>query len=170
MAKFQAQPAPGAHPGTARSRRPGGAFERMARIHELGNLLIERELAHRGVRGVLPAHGGVLAFLFRQSAPVPIKDIVTFTGRAKSTVTGVVQTLEKCGYLSRVQDGDDLRSWRIQLTPAGRELLPAFQGTSQRLVETVLRGLTESEQALLIDLLARIEGNLAHETEPTSPA
>lgn len=149
--------------GTGRSHKPAGAFERIARVHELGNLLIERELERRGAHGVLPAHGGVLAFLFRQSEPVPIKDIVAFTGRAKSSVTGVVQTLERSGYLSRVQDPADLRSWRIQLTPAGRDLLPAFQKTSELLVGTVLSGLPESEQVALVNILVRIEDNLTQE-------
>jgi DNA-binding MarR family transcriptional regulator len=135
----------------------------MARIHELGNLLIERELERRGALGVLPAHGGVLAFLFRQTQPVPIKDIVAFTGRAKSSVTGVVHTLERCGYLGRSQDADDLRSWRIHLTESGRDLLPAFQATSESLVGTVLEGLSDTEQATLVDLLVRIEANLTSE-------
>jgi DNA-binding MarR family transcriptional regulator len=148
---------------TGRSRKPAGAFERVARVHELGNLLIERELERHGAEGVLPAHGGVLAFLFRQSEPVPIKDIVAFTGRAKSSVTGVVQTLERSGYVSRTQDPADLRSWRIQLTPAGRNLLPAFQETSERLVATVLKGLSESDQLALVALLVRVDENLTHE-------
>ncbi len=145
-----------------RSRTPAGTFERIARVHELGNLLIEQELQRRGATGVLPAHGGVLAFLFRQSEPVPIKDLVAFTGRAKSSVTGVIKTLERCGYLSRTQHPDDLRSWRIQLTQDGRDLGPAFQETSHRLMGTVLQGLSEGEQATLLSLLIRIEDNLAH--------
>lgn len=164
MTAQQPQPHPAqVGAGTGRSRKPAGAFERIARVHELGNLLIERELERRGAQGVLPAHGGVLAFLFRQSEPVPIKDIVAFTGRAKSSVTGVVQTLERSGYVSRSQDPTDLRSWRIQLTPAGRDLLPAFRDTSKRLVGTVLNGLSESDQLALVDLLVRIEDNLTQE-------
>lgn len=146
-----------------RSRAPAGAVERIARIHELSRLLIERDLAGHGISGVLPAHGGVLAFLFRQSGPVPIKDLVAFTGRAKSTVTGVVQTLERQGYLARSVDPADRRIWAVRLTSEGRALQARFEEISRHLVGTVLAGLTRHDQDTLIDLLVQLENNLTRE-------
>lgn len=144
----------------SRSQSPDSLVERISRIRDLSHLLIERELAARGIRGVLPAHGGVLAFLFRQTAPVPIKDLVAFTGRAKSTVTGVVQTLERHGYLERLVDQSDSRVWAIRLTSQGRALRADFEEISRQLLEAAYGRMAQQDRETLIGLLAQIEHNL----------
>lgn len=135
-------------------------INQVSRIREEANLLIEEELAARKIEGIAPAHGSVLVFLFRQTEPVPIKDVVAFTGRAKSTVTGMIQTLERHGYVARSGDLSDNRICTIVLTAKGRALRADFETISQHLVEVVYGQIPQRDRETLVRLLAEMEGNL----------
>lgn len=141
-------------------RDPRGIIAQVARIREAANLIIEKELQARGLTGIVPAHGSVLAFLFRQQEPVPIKSLVTQIGRVKSTVTGIVSTLERHGYLYRQGCDLDARSVRIGLTDKGLALRKDFKEISETVLGRVFRDMPESDRLRLMELLAVIEGNL----------
>ena len=139
---------------------PRAIIAQIARIREAANLLIERELQARSLTGIVPAHGAVLEFLFRQQEPVPIKSLVERTGRVKSTVTGMVATLERHGYLYRQGCELDARSTRIGLTDKGLALRGDFEEISALLIERTYGAMPEAERQQLTALLAVVEGNL----------
>jgi len=140
---------------------PLGIVQQIAQVRDLANALIDEELASLGIEGIAPAHGGVLAFLFRQTEAVPIKDLVAFTGRAKSTVTGIVQTLERHGYLERSDDPLDSRVSSIVLTDKGRALQADFRAITGRLLEAVYGDMPQRDRETLVRLLSEVEHNLA---------
>lgn len=139
---------------------PNGILGRIATIREAANLFLERELHARGMTGIVPAHGSVLHFLFRQSKPVPIKALVQQIGRVKSTVTGIVNTLERHGYLFKQGCDQDARSVRIGLTEKGWALKPDFDQISAKLLAQVFGDMPEPDRQRLMELLAKIEDNL----------
>jgi MarR family transcriptional regulator, organic hydroperoxide resistance regulator len=134
----------------------------IAHIREAANLFIEKELKSRGMKGIVPAHGAVLNFLFRQSEPVPIKLLVRHIGRVKSTTTGIVSTLERHGYLFRQGCDQDARSVRIGLTEKGRDMLKDFEEISARLLERVYGNMSAEDRLQLAKLLAQVEANLTN--------
>jgi DNA-binding MarR family transcriptional regulator len=134
----------------------------IAHIREAANLFIEKELKSRGMKGIVPAHGAVLNFLFRQSEPVPIKLLVRHIGRVKSTTTGIVSTLERHGYLFRQGCDQDARSVRIGLTEKGRDMLKDFEEISARLLERVYGNMSAEDRRQLAKLLAQVEANLTN--------
>jgi DNA-binding MarR family transcriptional regulator len=138
-----------------------GIIGQIARIREAANLIIEKELLARGMTGIVPAHGAVLHFLFRQQEPVPIKSLVRQIGRVKSTVTGIVNTLERHGYLFKQGCDQDARSVRIGLTDKGRALQQDFEAISAKLQERTFGTMPASDRHQLMALLAEIERNLA---------
>lgn len=140
--------------------KESGIIAQIARIREAANLCIEKELKARGMKGIVPAHGSVLNFLFRQSEPVPIKALVQQIGRVKSTTTGIVGTLERHGYLYRQGCTQDARSVRIGLTEKGRDLMQGFGEISTRLLERVYGDMAADDRRRLVELLARVEANL----------
>lgn len=77
-----------------------------------------------------------------------------------STITKVVQRMERAGLVQRRVDLDDARISRVYLTEQGRALCePSWQmwlDLEQRLTE----GLTEAERVLLHRLLATVATNL----------
>lgn len=145
---------------SAKVEDPRGIIARIARIREAANLIIEKELRARGMTGIVPAHGSVLNFLFRQEEAVPIKSLVRLTGRVKSTVTGIVNTLERHGYLCKQGCDQDARSVRIGLTDKGRALRNDFEEISAKVQGRIYGDMPEIDRQRLMELLAVIEGNL----------
>ena len=52
---------------------------------------------------------------------VPLRDLVAATGQKPSTLTGVLDRLERRGLLARAPHPGDRRALHVALTPAGRE-------------------------------------------------
>ena len=126
----------------------------------LANAIIERELASRRLEGLQPAHGSVLAFLFEQQRAVPIKEIVERVGRVKSTVTGMVNTLERYGYVCKTPSVEDGRVVYVELTRKGDALRAEFDAISRTLLDSVYGKMTRGDREMLVELLSRVESNL----------
>ena len=138
-----------------------GIIAQIARIRESANSLIEMELHKRSIEGIVPAHGPVLVFLFRQSKPVPIKAVVEKVGRVKSTVTVMVNNLERHGYVQKLPCETDNRVTLIKLTPAGRKLRKDFDQISEILVNRLYGNMKKKDQEELVKQLSQIEQNLS---------
>lgn len=139
---------------------PRDIIGHIAKIREAANLLIEKELNARGMSGIVPAHGLVFAFLFRQNGPVPIKSLVQQSGRVKSTVTGMVNTLERHGYVFKQECAEDARSTRIGLTEKGWAVKRDFEEISEILEARVYGNMPTEDRQRLMELLSVIEGNM----------
>jgi DNA-binding MarR family transcriptional regulator len=137
-----------------------GIVGQISRIRELANLLIDRELEKRSIEGVVPAHGPVLLFLFYQKQAVPIKDVVDAVGRVKSTVTVMISTLEKHGYVRKAECEKDNRVVRVELTAKGKKLRKDFEAISEILRNKVYGAMNPQDRQVLVDLLGTIETNL----------
>jgi DNA-binding MarR family transcriptional regulator len=137
-----------------------GIVGQISRIRELANLLIEKELEKRSIDGVVPAHGPVLLFLFHQKQAVPIKDVVDAVGRVKSTVTVMINTLEKHGYVRKAECEKDNRVVRVELTAKGKKLRKDFEAISRILRGKVYGTMGPEDRQALVDLLGTIESNL----------
>ncbi len=141
-------------------KSPRNIVDLIARIREAANLLIEKELQVHGLAGIVPAHGLVFAFLFRQNAPVPIKALVQQSGRVKSTVTGMVNTLEKHGYVYKLECAEDARSTLIGLTEKGKAIRQVFEEISDTLEKRVFGDMLLADRQRIMELLSQLEENL----------
>jgi DNA-binding MarR family transcriptional regulator len=137
-----------------------GIVGQIARVREQANLLIETELRKRSITGIVPAHGSVLVFLFQQSKPVPIKMIVEDVRRAKSTVTAMVNTLERHGYVRKLPCESDNRVTYVELTPKGRRFRKDFDDISKSLLDRVYGDMSVKDRERLVRQLEQIEQNL----------
>lgn len=135
-------------------------INRIAKIREAANLFIEQELQARGLKGIVPAHGSIFTFLFRQQQPVAISALVKDSGRAKSTVTGIVKTLERHGYLFRQDCPEDARSFRIGLTEQGWAIKGDFEEISEQLLNRFYGDMPQAEREQFSNLLVKIEKNM----------
>ena len=64
-----------------------------------------------------------LVELMKEGNPVTQKDIAEFLDRDKNTVSEVMRSLEKKGYITRTVSESDLRAKYIRLTDKGYDLL-----------------------------------------------
>ncbi len=138
-----------------------GIAGQIGRIREKANALVEKELRVRKIKGIVPAHGAVLAFLFRQKEPVAIRAVVENVKRVKSTVTVMIDTLEKHGYVRRLACTKDCRVTNVELTPKGRRLRSDFEEISRVLLSKLYGDMGDKDRERLVQLLDRIEGNLS---------
>ena len=124
-------------------------------------MIIEQELRDRAIEGILPAHGAVLYYLFKQSEPVPIKEIVKHTGRVKSTITGVLNTLERYDYIRKATSDTDNRVTLVALSEKGQSIRKDFDEISDSLLDITYSGLSPDERDGLVELLNHLEQNLS---------
>ena len=139
----------------------GGIAGQIARIREKANALVENELKNRGIKGIVPAHGPVLAFLLEQSQRVAIKAVVEHVQRVKSTVTVTIRTLEKHGYLRKLPCETDARVTYVELTAKGRRLRKDFEEISQTLRSKLYGDMSQKDRKRLVKQLDEIEENLS---------
>lgn len=139
----------------------GGIVGQIARIREKANALVENELKGRGIKGIVPAHGPVLVFLLQQREPVPIRAVVESVRRVKSTVTVMIRTLEKHGYLRKLPCETDARITYVELTAKGRRLQKDFEEISRTLRSKLYGDMSEKDRERLIKQLDEIEENLS---------
>ena len=137
-----------------------GIIAQIARIRESANALIEAELRKRSIKGIVPAHGAALVFLFQQKKPVPIKAVVESIGRVKSTVTVMINTLEKHGYIKKFHCETDNRVTNVELTPKGRKIQKDFYEISNILLDKVYWNMKKKHREELVKQLNQIEQNL----------
>jgi DNA-binding MarR family transcriptional regulator len=138
-----------------------GIAGQIGRIREKANALVEKELQERGIAGIVPAHGPVLAFLLQQTGPVPIKAVVESVRRVKSTVTVTISTLERHGYLRKFPCETDARVTYVELTAKGHRLHKDFEEISRTLRRKLYGDMSENERERLVQQLDRIDENLS---------
>ena len=80
--------------------------------------------------------------------------------QTRSTVTGILQLMEKKGYIVRVSVPTDARLKQILLTNQGEDLYYEFRDHIQTMEKLLVQGMTEEEIDQLIFLLGKIRKNL----------
>ncbi|MCS4509829.1 MarR family transcriptional regulator [Xylophilus ampelinus] len=76
-------------------------------------------------------------------------------------ITGLTDQLEKEGLVTRVDDPEDRRSWRVALTPKGRTEFAAMAAEHETWLTAMFRGLGTGDKDLLYGQLGRLRVHLA---------
>ncbi len=112
---------------------------------------------------------GCLTFL--EGHDVFQRDLETIFKLRRSTLSSVISTLEKRGYLSRVPVPQDARLKKLVLTGAGQAIGTRVYDVFSHLNGLMIAGLTQEELASFGSILDKIAANLAHaEDGPRCPA
>jgi MarR family transcriptional regulator, organic hydroperoxide resistance regulator len=134
-------------------------IDRIARIRERANAFILAELARRGIAGLVPSHGGILAQLFRQGE-VSMGRLAVLIDRKKNTVTTLVRKLEAAGYVACEKDPEDSRVVLVRPTAKALALRPDFEAISRALLSRVWGDMTEAQRQALMAGLEQVAANL----------
>ena len=78
------------------------------------------------------------------------------TGVTRATITGLVDTLERDGFVSRTPDPDDRRMLSVGLTPRGEKLLRRIMPSHFRQMAWLMGPLSEAERRTLVRLLNKV--------------
>ena len=85
------------------------------------------------------------------------------TFKEKSTVTRILDGLEKKGLVKRVAETKDRRQKRIRITAKGRALLEILKPLAHEVQSRALKGLDMERLGVCQDILLQIYGNVTAE-------
>lgn len=131
----------------------------IANIHNNANKLIVEELKNYNLEGLAPSHGDILLVLYLNEAGVPMNKITASINKDKSTVTALVNKLEKMELIEKFKHETDSRSTMIKLTQKGLDTKPVVEEISKKLLGKTYEGFNQEEKELVCNLLERIKTN-----------
>ena len=114
-----------------------------------------------GVEAVTPMHGWIMEYLYRHSeTPVFQRDIEREFSITRSTVTNILQLMERKGYIERQSVPQDARLKRLVLTEKGACIHEKTMQSLHQTDEFVESLLTPEENAELLRLLNKLRKGL----------
>ncbi len=88
-------------------------------------------------------------------------ELADAAGVTRATMTGLVDTLERDGFVKREPDPDDRRMMSVRLTAKGERFLHEFLPGHFKITSAVMSTLTEAERKTLVRLLGKIQQQAA---------
>ena len=111
--------------------------------------------------GITVSQLRVIAYISRHNdCPVYQKELEDQFGIRRSSVTGILQNMEKSGLLVRSGSKEDARVKIVSLTEKGVELDEKLKSYIQSLESEMMKDFTEAEKELLRNFLLRMLENL----------
>jgi len=97
-------------------------------------------------------------------------ELADAAGVTRATMTGLIDTLERDGYVKREADRDDRRMMSVRLTPRGEKFLIEFLPAHFKAISAIMGALTESERKTMVRLLGKIQQQAALLNSRREPA
>lgn len=130
------------------------------------NLVLTADLLVKRIAGLLqpfdltPASGLALSVLADSESPLPPHKIADRLIISRASATGLIDSLERRGYVQRVPHSSDRRMLLVEVTDTGRQVALAFRPIVHQHQKVWLEVLSEKEQQQLIDSLQRLQATL----------
>lgn len=138
--------------------RSGGYL--ISKIHQRGERIFARMLKGYNIHEINPAQGRILFALWQEDG-IPIQQLSQKTALSKSTLTRMLDRLEKSGHILRHFSDDDRRKVLISLTEENRKIKKAYEEVSAEMTMLFYQGFSEDEITAFEKDLKRIYKNLA---------
>jgi DNA-binding MarR family transcriptional regulator len=113
--------------------------------------------------GLTPSQYNVLRILRGEGQPLPILEIASRTITVVPGITGLIDRLEKVGFVKRERCREDRRVIWVALTDKARRTLAAIDEPLDELHKQLIGHLTQAELRELIRLLEKARVSLAGE-------
>ena len=133
-------------------------FLNLARVAVSMLSALDRLLAGFGVPSYTSLNA--LTVLAGADEPIPPSVVATRMVATRPTVTGILDTLERLGLVTRQPHGSDGRMRLVSLTEAGRDLVASVLPEVHRFEEELFRDLHRNQRRALLDSLAAIAARL----------
>ena len=130
------------------------------------NLVLTADLLEKRITSLLlpfdlsPATGLVLSILADSETPVSPNLIADRLIISRASVTSLLDSLEKRGYVKRQPHPSDRRMLLVELTDSGRQVANQFRPIVHQHQKVWLSALNEEEQEQLIQTLHRVQAAL----------
>lgn len=131
---------------------------RLGRLTSINERIASSEPLDRATYGVLDT--------VDTYGPLRMSDLAIHQGVDVSTVSRQVATAQQHGLIDRSPDPSDGRATRLVLSPSGLRTLDLYRRERRRLVEAVLSTWEPADREQLVDLLERLNEDLARVSGP----
>jgi MarR family transcriptional regulator, 2-MHQ and catechol-resistance regulon repressor len=115
--------------------------------------------------GLSPSSALALSIIADAEAPLPPNEIAERLIISRATITGLLDSLERRGYVRRMPHSSDRRMLLIEPTESGRSIANEFRLVVHRQQKEWMAALTELEQGQLVDTLHRLQSALADDKD-----
>ncbi len=139
-----------------RVKTKGGSL--LSQVHQVCNRVWNRILREHGMDDLEGARGRVI-FALWGSEGIPVKTLSQKTSLDKSTLTGIIDRLQRDGYIKKVPDEKDKRSTLVFLTGKEKEFLSRVGLVSDEMNSIFYKGFSDEEIVLFDSMLERILDN-----------
>jgi len=140
-----------------KQQRKGGFL--ISKIHQLSQRIFARILKEHKLDELNPAQGKIM-FVLWQRDNIPIHELVEKTQYSKSTLTSMLDNLEKAGFIKRVPSKEDRREILITLTEKDRLLQDKYIDVSREMGKFYYNRFSDKEIDDFENYLERILENL----------
>ena len=130
------------------------------------NLVLTAELLEKHIASLIqpfnlsPATGLVLSILADSEIPLSPNNIAERLIISRASVTSLLDSLEKRGFVKRQPHLSDRRMLLVELTSSGRQAADQFRPIVHQHQKVWLKALDEKEQEQLIQMLHRLQVSL----------
>lgn len=131
----------------------------ITKIKQLGDRIFEKVLSERNIDAFNGAQGRILYVLWQEDG-VPIKTVSDQCGLAITSLTTMLERMEKQGLITRIQDPSDKRKTLLFLTDKARSLKNDYDEVSNQMGDIYYRGFSEDEIRQFEGYLDRVRNNL----------
>ena len=131
----------------------------IAQIRLIGGRVFEKLLAAGGADAFNGPQGKILDALWQRDG-ISAHEIGQRTGLANSSLTSMLDRMEKAGLVTRSRAKDDRRVVRVFLGPKARECREQYTAVSEKMTEIYFRGFEEEEIARFENSLLRVLENV----------
>ena len=133
-------------------------------IHRLDNIItriLEARVKAAGFDEVTLMHGWIIRYLYEnQDRDVYQRDIEKFCSIGRSTVSNIIQLMEKKGLIRRESVENDARLKRLVLTPKGFKHCEVVENAITEVNEEMTVGIEPDDLVIFLKIIRKISGNL----------
>ena len=134
----------------------------LSQVHQVCGRVWNKILRENDMADLEGARGRIIFALWGKDG-VPIKTLCEKTSLDKSTLTGIIDRLERDGFVERKPSESDKRSTLISLTGKEQEFAQNVQKVSNQMNRIFYKGFTDEEILQFDTMLERILENCKEE-------
>ena len=133
----------------------------ITKIHQLSGRIFFKILKKYDINEINPAQGRIL-FVLWENDEIPIIELSQKTQLEKSTLTAMLDHLEKDGFIKRIPSKIDRRKILIKRTNKDKSFQNAYYQVSREMTDIFYKGFSEKEIEIFEDYLKKILDNLLY--------
>ena len=128
--------------------------------HEM-NRNLELQVKAEGIDEVTLMHGWIMRYLYEnREKEIYQKDIEKHFSIGRSTVTSIIQLMEKKGFIERQAVQSDARLKKVLLTEKGEKTHETIEALIIQLNQNMMEGIEPEELQTFLEVLSKIRQNI----------